>query len=387
MSDSAFAVPSVGGSIGTHESTYIHDRVRLFDASVLLDLSLPAPASGGNVVNVGHASYLKWITSGAWTRETQGNGHIWTNSSASAGIMMQPLLSDTSITSEYNNAGASFYAAGTVVTTSGSNATFGITDTNNDLEQLFEWLSTDYRQRMFKIDISSNSPTSAWFSGYIGEVAKSGNNYTLNIYKNSLGASRNFVGGGTWSTTNVKWKIYHSNFETGSFSSETILRTGGVGMSMWYGPGTTTPLNGMIFGRCASQSGYAFFKSFGIKNGTSTATQLDAFGNGDGTSIAGLIPTTPILRHYALIKGATNYYSMLLINGRIVNSGINNPNVWDSFYGLMGIGMNITTDTPTLPIGSKIAFPRIWESETSGDSIAAAYAYERNILGLSWIDY
>lgn len=81
--------------------------------------------------------------------------------------------------------GSSFYATGTVFTN--GSATFGITDTETDLEDLYETLSG---QSPYWIEITDDGGKKA--SGYIRGIAASGDNYTLSIFDDAAGSNQNW---------------------------------------------------------------------------------------------------------------------------------------------------------------------------------------------------
>lgn len=349
------------------------ESVKLFDASVLLDLSQVPPASGGVVPNLGYMQGRDWITSGAWSRVAQGNGYVWKNETGPAGITFAPLHSEAT-------PGASFYAAGTSISINAGTTTFGITDPNNDLKALFEWTSSKYRPRLFKMDISSGSPTDCWGTFYIGEIVKSGNDYTITGYKNQLGVSRACIGSGTWSTTNVRWRIYEAVFETESFTSDATYGSHSFAISLWYAPGGNYTYR-EIFGKHKRGQG-AFFAGFGISHGAVASTRAEFSCHSDAVGYYdGMIPNTPILRHYALLAGAQGPYVVPMIDGRALQT-ISWSNAASPFYGMLGIGMDVQSHEPIMPQDSLIAFPRIWRGGCSEATIAACYEYERSVLGL-----
>lgn len=359
-------VSGTGGGGGTSST------VELFDASVLLDLSQTPPISGGGVSNLGYMKGISWVTSGSWTRMVQGTGYVWKNESGLAGITHKPLHSEAT-------PGASFYAAGTSISVGGGTTTFGITDTGNDLKTLYEWvLASDYGPRQYKLDVSSGNPTDCWVSMYIGEISKSGDNYTISGYVNRLGTTRTAYGYGIWSTTNVRWRIYEAVFETEGITPGWVNHS--FGLSLWYAPGGSH-VNGLVIGKCIPNPPSSFFNGLGIFH-ASTTTTLGYVYNHTSSTFANHIPATPILRHYAMVcSGDSARVTLMLNGGTFQQNGMADSNY--PYYGMMGIGMNIQTHTPWLPQNSLIAFPRIWRAGCSEATISACYEYERDILGIA----
>jgi len=90
------------------------------------------------------------------------------------------------------NTGGSFNA-GNTVKTDGS-ATFGIDDTDTDLQAAYQTAvpSSATNRPKYKLQASDASANAIW--GYIFDIAKATNAYTLDIYDDTLATNQNFNG-------------------------------------------------------------------------------------------------------------------------------------------------------------------------------------------------
>ena len=105
-----------------------------------------------------------------------------------------------------NNAGASYYQAGTVL--GDGSATFGITDTDTDLETAYE---DDTGDSSYLVIAWDEAGKTVW--GFIRAVAKATNNYTLDVHDDITGSNQNWNGDqGTFDITDaVTWDIVAVN--------------------------------------------------------------------------------------------------------------------------------------------------------------------------------
>lgn len=120
-------------------------------------------------------------------------------------LMSSALRQRTGLHDE-NNSGATYYQTGTVLTN--GSATFGITDTNTDLETAYEDDSGDSSYLLIAVDESDK-----WIWGHIRLIATSGNNYTFDIWDDISGSNQNWNGDqGTFAIAEaVTWDIFAVN--------------------------------------------------------------------------------------------------------------------------------------------------------------------------------
>lgn len=121
-------------------------------------------------------------------------------------LMSSALRQRTGVHDE-NNTGATYYQTGTVM--ADGSATFGITDTDTDLQALYQKTgATNSTHLIVGVD-----EVDKWIWGYIRAVAKDVNNYTLDIYDDISGSSQNWNGDdATFDITDaVTWDIYAVN--------------------------------------------------------------------------------------------------------------------------------------------------------------------------------
>ena len=120
--------------------------------------------------------------------------------------LLSSALCERTAVHDDNNAGATYYQAGTVLTN--GSATMGITDTDTDLESSYEDATGD---SSYLVRAADEAGKFVW--GFIRSVAKATNNYTLDVYDDITGSNQNWNGDqGTFDITDaVTWDIWAVN--------------------------------------------------------------------------------------------------------------------------------------------------------------------------------
>jgi len=120
--------------------------------------------------------------------------------------LLSSALCERTAVHDDNNAGATYYQAGTVLTN--GSATMGIADTDTNLETAYEDATGDCS---YLIRAADEAGKFVW--GFIRGIATVGNNYTLDIYTTIGGGTQNWNGDqGTFDITDaVTWDIWAVN--------------------------------------------------------------------------------------------------------------------------------------------------------------------------------
>lgn len=224
------------------------------------------------------------------------------------------------------NANASWYGAGTVFTD--TSATFGITDTDTDLQALYQTASGDSAYILVATDDGAKK---AW--GYIRDVAKATNNYTLDIGNKRVhsgsGSAQSFIkdAGFNESAATYTWEIRKADFQiTGNFSLSIFVKTG------TNANGLLTKGNSSFWGLYTSSDGYPAFAS-----GGSAATGSSSVADNAWHQLAGVL------------NGSTLY---LYADGGLVTTaaGAAPSDISDAFVCGVLRGYYFTTGSLAMPL-------------------------------------
>jgi len=342
----------------------------LFDTG--LTLNLFSDASGSEIENLGYfGSDANFEKVGTWTNGTQGDAPVWVNSGGSSSVVR--LMAHHTNT----NPGASFSSANL----SDGSASFAITDTNLNLQSLFGMdTQPSSLGKRFKIDAGSNASSRNWITGYIGNVAKAGDTYTLDIYNGPYSATRSWhkYSLGSWNGSDILWWIYPAFFD---YDHDNLR---GYATSCWFyeydatadWSNLITKMYAVLTGVEDVGIGFCFQHTnvdYTIQWNSSYVT------NGlDVIAISNAIKTGRWF-HFALIQNRWQASRTLMINGEVIGVGTaRTSSCCMGLFAFAGQG----NGGGGLPSGSKIAFPRYWKGDTSPAQIRGVYEYERNLMGL-----
>jgi hypothetical protein len=338
-------------------------NVELFDSGMLLDLS-STPVNGGTVPNLGYfGTDADFICSDGWAKSTIGNTYYWQANDAGYGCKLwhKPVHS-------YLTSTASFVS----INVNDGSASIVINDTSGDLEYLYEQTQSSNVLRPYKIDAWCDTPQ--YLSGYIGGIAKSGTQYTIDVYSTVVGNTRNWNKySGAWSDTTAKWNIYARFFEADNSYTRQF------GMSIWYSMGSHVNWR-YIMGKSNWVGGNTLFYGPELL-GTDTPGTFGYSYNTGASSLLTNVLTAGRWVHLAIVQDY-NDVGHLFINGkRLLNTGVN---TYSAIFGLFTIGGGAVPigTADSFSSGSKIALPRYWDGSPSIGTINAVYHYDRELMRL-----
>lgn len=351
---------SISGTNGIdvyeENDTYIVDGLDEFHAGLSLDLS--ASPSGNLITNQGYFDNCDFLVSGTATRSGIGDTYMWDLDYGST-IYLKPQHSHETSTATFSSC-----------TDTDGSAAFVIVDTENNLKELFESNHAQGVPKTYKIDLQCDGP--AYRSGYIGEVSKSTDTYTISVYSASTGTTRNWHKRGTWSDTDVSWWIYPNYFEVDDGDDQEFA------MSLWFSISDPTTDWQYLMGKSTYVSGDDLLRGHFIFV-YNTDNQLGYEVNGSAIN-AGTVLKANTWIHVAVTQDASD--RKIFVNGRCIVTG-GAAATASALWGLFNIGGNSIRTGNFPPGGMKIAFPRYWKGELSSSEVFRLYEYERKKLGFT----
>ena len=364
-SESYWEVFILGGSGGTSTSS----EIRTFNAAILLDFS--ADPASGIIPNIGEADDDGfYVSSGSFTRVASGDTYYYQAAEDGSSLQYRaPHYTGLS--------GASF----TSINVTDGAASVVLTDTARDLEVLYESLifAGVGHRRAYKIQLKCD--TNQFVTGFIGGIAKSGDEYTMDIYSYPWIATRNWnkYNVSAWDTASTTWEIIPECFT----HSSTFLNR--WGMSFWY-KGATSPDNAItpILGTYDIIGANAIFKGQYVGSPSTRTDFLVGVGTaGSDFSSNGAILVPGQWTHYFISHGLYGNQIYVLINGRLYATpagalGYSTPPT----YGLLTLGgLSVQLGTQAPKSGTCYAFVRYWTNAPSEEICYPMFEYERNLLG------
>lgn len=355
------------------------------NAHVYLDFA--DATAGGILTNKGlWGADANFAIYGNWTKFDQGDGYIYTHADANlGGFQLKPVHSDTTATAslvsfDYNNGSAQVV----------------MDDTANDLQALYGGSSNTIHKRHYQITLYSEGATKKGVTGFIGEISKNVNRYTISVYQDPTGTARNWetISSGALDTP-YKWMIFpnHGYINSGTNASGVQLPMG-FAVSFWiYIPDATTD-NIYFTGKWGNFADHRSVLNW-ILYQTSTNNTLTYYQRrySDGATVGGNIQACLASAKWHCIGLTMGYQTehnwlRVYLNGHCIYQGSSLGSTFPAafplaiaFAGYPGAGTEAIFWN-----GGKWAQYRYWNAPQHGHVFESAFLLDKALLGFQSVD-